>query len=135
LTQDEIQSFHIKGTNLVSKTADAATAHLQMKSGLQAQISVSRVASLGQRSVRALCKDEILFANTGTLEIQKTSKGTGEEPVHFANWMVDKKDALQLELEAFVDCVANDKPPVVTGEDGMKALAWIEKLNHLIETQ
>ncbi|MDP2174048.1 MAG: gfo/Idh/MocA family oxidoreductase, partial [Candidatus Cloacimonadaceae bacterium] len=32
------------------------------------------------------------------------------------------KDALSMELESFVDCILNDKNPVVDGTAGMRAL-------------
>jgi UDP-N-acetylglucosamine 3-dehydrogenase len=33
-----------------------------------------------------------------------------------------EKNPYQLELEHFIDCIVNDKPPIVTPEDGYKAL-------------
>ncbi len=38
------------------------------------------------------------------------------------NFDIQKAEPLQAELSHFVDCVMNDKEPLVSGEDGMKAL-------------
>lgn len=132
LSQSEIASFDIVGTSLLSQSTDVALAYLKMKNGLESTISVSRAAPLGLRSIRALSKDHILFANTGTQELQKVEKGSDPDPMKVTNWTVDKKDALQAETEAFVHCVLKDEKPLVTGEDGLKALMWIEKLHQKI---
>lgn len=40
-----------------------------------------------------------------------------------ANWVLDRfKDAYELEIQAFCDCVLNEKPSPVTAYDGMTAL-------------
>jgi len=41
---------------------------------------------------------------------------------------VQKKEPLRVELEHFVDCVLNNKDPLVSGEDGLKALELAKKL-------
>ncbi|MFH1849759.1 MAG: Gfo/Idh/MocA family oxidoreductase [archaeon] len=41
---------------------------------------------------------------------------------------VDKKEPLLLEIEHFIDCVENNRPVLVTGEDGAAALYLAEKL-------
>ncbi len=132
LSGSEISSFEATGTTLLSKTTDVATAYIKMKNGLESFISVSRAAPTGQRSIRALELQQVLFANTGTMELQKVEKGSEAEPMKVTSWTVDRKDALQLETEAFVNCVLKDEKPQVTGEDGLKALAWIEKIHQKI---
>lgn len=43
-------------------------------------------------------------------------------------FFINKKEPLQAELEHFVDCVQNNKEPLISGEDGLKALSLAEKL-------
>ncbi|MFO7913159.1 MAG: hypothetical protein R6V15_13445, partial [Desulfotignum sp.] len=35
---------------------------------------------------------------------------------------INKKEPLLAELEHFIDCVENEKEPLISGEDGLKAL-------------
>ena len=35
---------------------------------------------------------------------------------------IKKKDALQIELKSFIDCVRNKKKPIVSGAEGRQAL-------------
>ncbi len=133
LTESDIADFQVTGSTLMSKTTDLATGYFKMKNGVTAIVSVSRVSPVAQRSIRSVCKAHIVFANTATGELQKIEKGSDPEPMKVTNWSVDKKDALQMETQAFVDCILKDQKPVVTGEDGLKALAWIEKIHQKIE--
>lgn len=134
LSGSEIESMTASGTKLVSKELDTASISFKMKSGLHAVINVSRVSPVAQRSIRVLQDDCTLFAQTGTLEIEKVVPGPGgDELVKVSKWNVEKADALQRETDAFVDCVKNNKKPVVTGVDGLKALKAIEEIQKMIE--
>lgn len=134
LSGSEIESMTASGTKLVSKELDTASISFKMKSGLHAVINVSRVSPVAQRSIRVLQDDCTLFAQTGTLEIEKVVPGPGgDELVKVSKWSVEKADALQRETDAFVDCVKNNKKPVVTGLDGLKALKAIEEIQKMIE--
>ncbi len=44
------------------------------------------------------------------------------------NIRINKKEPLKSELESFVDCVVNNKQPIVSAEDGLKALEIAEKI-------
>jgi len=41
-------------------------------------------------------------------------------------YFIEKKEPLQSEIENFIDCIKNKKEPVVTGEDGLRALMLAE---------
>ncbi|MBS3055937.1 MAG: Gfo/Idh/MocA family oxidoreductase [Candidatus Aenigmarchaeota archaeon] len=41
---------------------------------------------------------------------------------------VDKREPLKVELEAFIDCIKNNKEPPVTGQDGLRALEIAETI-------
>lgn len=134
LTGSDIESMTASGTKLVSKELDTASLTVKMKNGVHGIITVSRVATNAQRSVRATQPDCTLFALTGTHELEKVEKGPGgDELVKVTKWTVTKEDALQKETDAFIDAVLNNKNPVVTGLDGLRALKAIEDVQRLIE--
>ena len=134
LTGSEIESMTASGTKLVSKELDTASLTVKMKNGVHGIITVSRVATNAQRSVRATQADCTLFALTGTHELEKVEKGPGgDELVKVTKWTVTKEDALQKETDAFIDAVLNNKAPVVTGLDGLRALKAIEDIQRMIE--
>lgn len=134
LSGSEIASMIGGGTKLVSKELDTASVSFKMKNGIHGIINVSRVSANTQRSIRVTQYDCTLFAQTGTHELEKVEVGSGgEELVKITKWTVNKEDALQKETDAFVDCVLNDRKPVVTGLDGLKALQVIEDIERMIE--
>jgi predicted dehydrogenase len=129
LSGSEIETIMASGSPLISAELDSCTASFKMKNGVLGIITVSRVSSASQRSVRVVQEDCTLFANTGTHSLEKIEKGDGltaDSLVKITQWTVDKADALQKETDAFIDCVLNNKAPVVSGLDGLKALRAVE---------
>lgn len=134
LSGSEIESMIGGGTKLVSSELDTASVSFKMKNGVHGIINVSRVSSNTQRSIRVTQNDCTLFAQTGTHELEKVESGAGTaDLVKVTKWTVEKEDALQKETDAFVDCVLNNKQPVVTGVDGLKALKVIADIERMIE--
>jgi len=43
-------------------------------------------------------------------------------------YKIQKKEPLRAELEHFIDCVQNDKKPLISGRDGLLALAIAKNL-------
>lgn len=136
LSGSEIESMTGMGSKLISNEMDLACVSFKMKNGVQAVINVSRVSASMTRSVRVVEDGATYFVNSGTHEFEKVEKGPGgEEPVKITKWTVDKQDALQLETDAFVKAVMENTAPVVTGEDGLRALKDIENIRTMIEAQ
>jgi predicted dehydrogenase len=45
----------------------------------------------------------------------------------------DQGDALKLEIEAFLRSIREGTPPVVTGEDGLRALETATKITQMVQ--
>ncbi len=133
LSGSEVESFVASGSKLISSELDTAQVTFKMKSGLIAEVNVSRVSSSMQRCLRVTQKDSILFANTASLELEKCEAGSSETPVRIHPWAVPKEDALQSETDAFVKAILEDAPVLVSGLDGLKALRAIEEVKRHIE--
>ena len=48
---------------------------------------------------------------------------------------IEKKEPLELELEHFLDCVSNDRAPMVSGVDGLKTLEIAIKAEQVSTTR
>ncbi len=127
LTGSQIESYSISGSSIVTKTADAAILTVKMKNGLQAVIDVSRVAAVGQRGIRGVAQDFILSVDSGIHAFEKLTCENKNESQKIETWNLEKKDALQLEADDFVQSILKNRPPQTTGQDGMMVLSWIEK--------
>ncbi|MFS4460388.1 Gfo/Idh/MocA family protein [Bdellovibrio sp. HCB2-146] len=134
LTGSDIETMVGSGTMLVSKELDTASVTMRMKNGIHGIITVSRVATTPQRSIRVTQPDCTLFAHTGIHEIEKVEVGPGgDQLTKVTKWTVEKADALQKETDAFIDAVLNNHAPAVTGVDGLRALRGIEDIQRMIE--
>jgi predicted dehydrogenase len=127
LTGSEIESFHISGSQIVSSTADTALLTAQMKNGANIVIDVSRLASTGQRSLRCLTEEMILNVDSGSHLFEKLSCDKKNESQKLESWSLEKKDALQLETDDFVQAILRNREPMTTGQEGTQILKWIEK--------
>lgn len=136
LTGSEIESMQASGSRLVSRELDTASVSFKLKNGTHGLISVSRVSALSERSIRVVQDDCTLFANTGVHELEKIEPAApgAADLLKVSKWTVNKEDALQKETDAFIESVLSGKSPVVTGLDGLRALAAIEAVQKMIES-
>ena len=129
LSGSEIQNFEVVKKKVFTNTWDFAEAHVQCQNGVTATLTSSRISVVPQRSLQFVKKGETLWAHLGQMEIQHCTQTTqGPEPVQIKTWTVEKADALQEETNSFLQAILENKEPVVTGEDGLRALEVIEKL-------
>jgi predicted dehydrogenase len=140
LTGSEIERFIGSGSKLISKELDTAQVAVKMKSGTMVYINVSRVSSSMQRWIRATQKESVIYANTGSLELEKSESDLPEPAgvdasVKVTTWTLTKEDALQKETDAFIDSVLNNKAVAVSGLDGWKSLKAIEEIKASIEAE
>lgn len=136
----EVKNYLVRGDVIVSKEPDVVTAYFDLMgtSGQSKSVymSVNRSSSKGLRQVKAYGKSKTITANTGTHEIEMNEYAPTadklEDRIKTTQWMVTKADALQEETNLFVDCVLNNKRPLITAEDGLKAMIWADKIDKQI---
>ena len=128
LTGSEVQDFHVEKKKVFTQTWDFAEVHATCKNGVTAILTASRISVVPQRSLQFVKKGETLWAHLGNMEVQHCVETQGApEPVITKTWAVEKADALQEETNSFIQAIIQNQSPVVTGEDGLQALAMIEK--------
>ena len=114
-----------QGSKQISPTLDWATVGFRFQSKRSAVISVSRLAQNMSRSVRIGTEKQILIGNFQTNEIE-----LGGEKSEIIQ--VPKSDNLLQETETFIRSVTENLPLLVKGEDGLKALEAVEKIEAFI---
>jgi UDP-N-acetylglucosamine 3-dehydrogenase len=83
----------------------------------------------GMFVVNYLNQDLYFYENEeihNNLEYADLMRGVSEGKM--TKFFINKKEPLKAELEHFVDCVKNGKEPLISGEDGLKALEIALKL-------
>ena len=61
------------------------------------------------------------------------SSDLGELPVLIEEQSFEQGDALRAEIRSFLDCIRHGRPPVVTGEDGLRALETAIRITGLLQ--
>lgn len=121
---------------LATATYDWCAASFEFESGLKAQINSSRLAREMTRSVRAIDAQHIWVANLQTGEVEQTKlTGQAENPVGHEIKNVGRGDNLLSETEAFIQAIHGKTKPVVSGEDGKKALELVEAIIGFVESR
>ena len=124
----EVSRIHASGAAVVSEHCDIANARLEFETGCVANITASRISTKSQRKIRLFQKNGYIavdFAKRELLHIQKAGE-TGDAVIpgmEVHQSCFPEGDALEAELRAFAEAVRADRPPVVTGRMGCRALA------------
>jgi len=129
LEKSPLKDLSAVGIPVLSQHVDIANARLQFESGCVANITASRVSMEKMRRIRVFQEDAYLALNFATQEIScyKREKSDRLSPyglpyIGKEEIRVEKSEPLQSELENFVDCVRHRGNPLISGEEGRKAL-------------
>jgi predicted dehydrogenase len=141
LIKSKVKNISASGVAVVSDNLDIANARLEFENGAVANVTASRISLKKMRKMRMFQKDAYISLDfgTGISEVFRLEEPGVELPDYAISYgeigVSDKKktivfekpenielNALQHEIQLFVDCVLNGTQPIVTGEDGLRAL-------------
>jgi predicted dehydrogenase len=123
----EVESCEAVGVPVLSGTCDIANARLRFANGCIANLTASRVSAERLRKLRLFQSNAYISIDFGTNRIQVLRRegepGDGEPPkISGEQLEFDEADALLAQDRAFVEALRSRETPVVTGEDGYRAL-------------
>ena len=137
LTDAELTDVDAVGTSVLSDSEDMANARLKFAGGCIANITASRVSVKTERKMRIFQRDVYVSVDFDAQTIRtfrKTGEANGEAPgggmpnVVPSQDSYEETDPLELELTAFVACARDGTPPIVSGEDGLRALLAAQRV-------
>ena len=127
LTRSEIVSIDAIGTPVFSGEIDIANARIRFANGCVANVTASRVSLKSERKLR-IFEDAAYISldlQQKILTLIRKREGVpqpGQLPVSIEEANLEQGDALKSEIESFLDCIRNDRAPIVSGDDGLRAL-------------
>jgi predicted dehydrogenase len=152
LVKSEVKDIKASGVEVVSDSIDIANARIEFENGAVANVTASRISQKKMRKMRMFQRDAYISLDfiTGTSEVYRLvnpsnvpqnpfinygEMGIGEKKkfVIYEQPEVKEINALKLELEYFVEAIINNKTPIVSGKDGLKALKVAEMIIKKIE--
>ena len=127
LTRSEIVSIDAIGTPVFSGEIDIANARIRFANGCVANTTASRVSMKTERKL-SIFEDAAYISldlQQKILTLIRKREGVpqpGQLPVTIEEANLEQGDALKSEIESFLDCIRNERAPIVSGEDGLRAL-------------
>lgn len=136
LDPSEVVSLDAVGVPVFSESEDIANVRLRFASGCVANVTSSRVSVERMRKIRIFESNAYVSTDYSAQEVLVYRKRPGpledgENPmglIAIENLPVRKDEPLKLELASFAECIREGKPPVVSGEDGLRALRLAERI-------
>ena len=125
------------GSPVLSQSIDIANSRMTFSNRCVANVTASRVSFKTERKMRIFQANTYISIDYQNKEFAVFEKGEGEmfpgipEIIRHQS-VFEKGDALLEEIKAFVLCIQNDTPPLVTGREGCNALATAATITNLI---
>lgn len=140
LVRRPIVSIDAVGAKVFSQDIDIANARIRFEGGCVANTTASRVSLKQERKMRIFQDDAYLSVDLQQKilsVVSKTQTGPIDSPsqVDISEQSFEQGDALCAEISSFLSAVREGNAPVVTGEDGLRALATAIQITQLLTQQ
>ena len=132
-----IEHIDAIGASVFTQEIDIANARIRFENGCVANATASRISMKAERKLRVFQEDAYLSIDLQQKVLTQVRKGasmaTGEMPrVDIQEQSFEQGDALKDEIESFLECIAKGKRPLVSGEDGLRALQTAIRIGELV---
>ncbi len=154
LVRSPVKSIEANGVAVVSESIDIANARLQFENGCVANVTASRISQKKMRKIRMFQPDAYISVDfldgvaevfrlvdegdpsaKATMMLGAIEKGSVKRNIVYEQPEIREVNPLKYELEQFVDAVRTNRPPLVTGEDGLRALEIAHDIMERINQQ
>jgi predicted dehydrogenase len=138
LVGEPIESIDAVGATVFSGETDIVNARIRFRGGCVANTTASRISLKQERKIRIFQDDAYLSIDMQQkilTVIRKKDAAPVESPaqVSIEEESFDQGDALLAEIEAFLRAIREGSTPVVTGEDGLRALETAMQITKLVQ--
>lgn len=125
------------GGQLFTNEIDICDARLVFNNGQTATLTTSRIGRRANRTIKVFEYGACYVADLQARTLQLVERDTSDSKAYqlrTTDVLCDQsKDALLLEIESFVDSIRNDKPALISGEDGLSAIELADRIRHSVE--
>lgn len=127
IAQSPIKALQCSGTAVVTDDIDIANARIEFASGLVAQLAASRVSKDPTRDMKVIQGEQFIEVDYLSHELRFGVMKDGHEQTDGSELTFEREspgntDVLRDEILAFVAAVRQGSAPLVSGEDGKRAL-------------
>jgi predicted dehydrogenase len=131
LLKSKVVEVRAVGVPVLTEKVDITNVRLELENGAVANLTASRVSQERVRKVRFFSSEVYISIDTKEQDVKGFRLGNRTiEPIVVE---VEKKEPLRAELESFLQCVRDRSRPLVSGEDGVAAVALAKDVAAAIE--
>jgi len=135
-----VKSIQTNGVPVLSNDIDVANARIQFENGCVANVTASRVSMKSERKMRIFQPDAYITIDFQDKKLGVHRKGEGEmfpgiAEIDSLEREFEQGDALLAESVAFLKSINEKTCPVVSGEDGTRALETAAEITRLLGKQ
>lgn len=130
LVDSEVEAVEAVGVPVLTGRVDIANARLRFADGCIANLTASRISREPVRKIRFFQPAAYLSIDYGAqkVEMWRLVKSGATATIDGGEVSVQNEEPLKRELEDFVDAVVSRRAPLVTGEQGRRALALAQRI-------
>jgi len=131
IVKSDVESLDAVGVPVITPRVDIANARLRFKNGCIANLTASRISRDRVRKIRFFQPSAYLSIDYAAqkTEVWRLEKTQAPFPsIQGGELPVVNEEPLGRELRDFVDAVASRRAPIVTGEQGRRALALAQEI-------
>ncbi len=132
LVNSEVKSIEAVGISTISPYEDIANVRLIFKNGTIADITASRVTKEEVRKIKISQEDSHITLDYLHLHAHVVRKIDGR--IVKEKIKPEKREPLKLELKSFISSIRNNTKPLVSGEEGKRALSVAMDILEKIKT-
>jgi predicted dehydrogenase len=135
LLQQKVVDVRAVGVPVVTGKVDMTKVWLDLENGAVATLTASRVSQDPSRKQRFFGSDFYVSVDTHKREVKgsRLVRENGASTLQPFELTIEDREPLRAENEAFLQCVRDRSRPIVSGQDGLEAVALAERVRDAIE--
>ena len=131
LVGGDVTSVEAVGVPVLTGRVDIANARLRFENGCIANITASRISRDRVRKIRFFQQDAYVSIDYAAQEVEvyRVRRDAGARPaIEGGKIELEREEPLKRELADFLAAIRERRPPLVSGQDGRRALALAERI-------
>ncbi|MBI5447506.1 MAG: Gfo/Idh/MocA family oxidoreductase [Gammaproteobacteria bacterium] len=133
-----IHHIDATGASILSGEIDVANARIEFTNGCVASVTASRVSTQTKRLMNIFQEESALSLDFQQASLSICKKGafnptSGISEILREEFVFEHKDALLAEINAFLLAIAHNTPPLVSGQEGKRALETAIYISSLVQ--
>jgi predicted dehydrogenase len=137
MVKSEVTAIEAVGVPVLTDKFDIANARLRFATGCIANVTASRISKERVRKIRFFQPDAYISIDYAEQEVEgyRLLRREGQRPeIQGGKLPVTREEPLKRELTDFVAAVREKRRPLVSGEDGRRALALAQEIADKMES-